>query len=407
MTKEQIDEIKAIVNTLADQNGWAQLAAVGLEFRKQDLNYGDSLKTFFQEKLKDFFELKKCDAPDPKNPPVYQVKEKEGLDSSNKKQIYKQNYIKKFNPEEPELLEWAYLYGGWVETTKKLHDFIKKDENWYFGKSQNKDNPYPILSSYLKYTFVRLYKENKICYSMDKRYAAFNTGLVNASYESIYAIFDKNKNQQQEWHLMGFSPRETGMGKTIIGGLFDQIPPRAKYITEKDLMIPDGEKPTIDAEHIVERLERLPDKYLLKLCDGLSISDIEKCDTLVKRKKLLEPFKEKIRQDEYKLKQKEIKRDFNEALDMALKRVEWNYKTAIPVYWVEGNSISLLLPLAITNGIDIDLAFVISKQPNGKYVGQTIYTLDMAYSDARLIVRPDSDWLIPSEINQTQQDNIE
>ena len=206
---------------------------------------------------------------------------------------------------------------------------------------------------------------------------------------------------------MGFSPRETGMGKTIIGGLFKQIPPRAKYITEKDLMIPDGEKPTIDAEHIVERLERLPDKYLLKLCDGLSISDIEKCDTLVKRKKLLEPFKEKIRQDEYKLKQKEIKRDFNEALDMALKRVEWNYKTAIPVYWVEGNSISLLLPLAITNGTDIDLAFVISKQPNGKYVGQTIYTLDMAYSDARLIVRPDSDWLIPSEINQTQQDNIE
>ena len=52
MTKEQIDEIKAIVNTLADQNGWAQLAAVGLEFRKQDLNYGDSLKTFFQENSK-------------------------------------------------------------------------------------------------------------------------------------------------------------------------------------------------------------------------------------------------------------------------------------------------------------------------------------------------------------------
>ena len=55
----------------------------------------------------------------------------------------------------------------------------------------------------------------------------------------------------------------------------------------------------------------------------------------------------------------------------------------------------------------VNRAGFISKQPNGKYVGQTIYTLDMAYSDARLIVRPDSDWLIPSEINQTQQDNIE
>ena len=437
MTKEQIDEIKAIVNTLADQNGWAQLAAVGLEFRKQDLNYGDSLKTFFQEKLKDFFELKKCDAPAPKNPPVYKVKEKEDFNlekivieqlglskkqsscpqrvakenAMNKTPASKVSHVAKFkvNSSEKEdfedikdieLKDWAII-PPWWDLIKSLHDEIKNDERWFFGEQLNPNKPYPILGNYLQYTFVRIYREGKIKYSIDGRYAAFNTGLVNDLYEYIYAIFRKSdttsRTSNVSWYFYAFSPKESGKGKTIIGSHFKEIPPRANYITNKeDLFIPDGQSPTINTIHIIEHLERLPNQYLLNLCDDLSEEDLKKCITMNEKTQILERVKENISNDP--IKQNKIKRDFEYALTIALKRVEWNYKTAIPMYWVPGNSISLLLPLAITNGKDVDLAFVISKQPNGKYVGQTILTLEMAYMDARLIVRPDNDWLIPSKI---------
>ena len=74
----------------------------------------------------------------------------------------------------------------------------------------------------------------------------------------------------------------------------------------------------------------------------------------------------------------------------------WNYKTAIPIYYPRTNSISLLLPLCLTNEENVaDVALVIEKLNNGNYQGQTILTLDMAYQDARLICRPNSEWLTP------------
>lgn len=38
---------------------------------------------------------------------------------------------------------------------------------------------------------------------------------------------------------------------------------------------------------------------------------------------------------------------FKNALEVALHRVKWNYKTAIPVYHVKEKKLSLLLPLAL------------------------------------------------------------
>ena len=41
----------------------------------------------------------------------------------------------------------------------------------------------------------------------------------------------------------------------------------------------------------------------------------------------------------------------------------------------------------------MDLALVVERQPSGSYQGQTILPLDIAYSNSRLVARPDSDWL--------------
>ena len=78
---------------------------------------------------------------------------------------------------------------------------------------------------------------------------------------------------------------------------------------------------------------------------------------------------------------------------MALKRVEWNYKTAIPMYFPTENKGSLLLPLALVDENRIDLALVVERQPSGAYQGQTVLPLNLAYCNSRLVARPDSDWL--------------
>ena len=45
-----------------------------------------------------------------------------------------------------------------------------------------------------------------------------------------------------------------------------------------------------------------------------------------------------------------------------------------------------------------DVALVVEKQESGNYQGQTILTLQMAYLDARLICRPNSEWLDPDRV---------
>ena len=92
-------------------------------------------------------------------------------------------------------------------------------------------------------------------------------------------------------------------------------------------------------------------------------------------------------------------RRLGDALDVALRRTRWNFKTAIPMYFHTKKNISLLLPLGVLSDETIDLALVVERTPVGAYLGHTVLPLDWAYSNARLICRPDSDWLTPSFID--------
>ena len=83
----------------------------------------------------------------------------------------------------------------------------------------------------------------------------------------------------------------------------------------------------------------------------------------------------------------------SDAVELARKRVRWNYKTAIPSYYPRANAMSLLLPLCLLDDEHADAALVVQLMPSGNYQGQTILTMQQAYTNARLICRPDSDWL--------------
>lgn len=73
------------------------------------------------------------------------------------------------------------------------------------------------------------------------------------------------------------------------------------------------------------------------------------------------------------------------------KRVSENYKLAIPQYF--DGKIQLLLPLCLQSDSKPDLALVVTKVGN-YYQGHTCLTLDMAYNNARLIAKPESNWLV-------------
>lgn len=74
----------------------------------------------------------------------------------------------------------------------------------------------------------------------------------------------------------------------------------------------------------------------------------------------------------------------------AQRRVKRNYKTAIPQYYK--GKLQLLLPLCLKTKATADLALVIEKE-NGVYRASTCLTLDMAVNNARLIAKPDDEWL--------------
>lgn len=74
-------------------------------------------------------------------------------------------------------------------------------------------------------------------------------------------------------------------------------------------------------------------------------------------------------------------------------KMRWNFRTAIPSYYPRMNAMSLLLPLCLVDELHADAALVVQLMASGNYQGQTILTMEQAYMNARLICRPDSDWL--------------
>lgn len=286
-------------------------------------------------------------------------------------------------------------------------------EKWYYGDVEPEDeNKFPILKNYLAYTFKRLVYEKKIEIKFNTEenteYAAFNTGLVDRKYETIYALFKQNtKYTDVYWYLAEFVvPGEAG-GKTLIK-LFNPLPQKADYFHKNIKNIyydTSSGQLSCDYGHIlVERCYRLPLEFLLDNCpvdflsiDGVDINQVYgRKENDEERRNFFRNLGEKIKNDSRILNR--LKNRMQDAVDLALKRVEWNYKTAIPVYNPSRNRMSFLLPLALVDEEKIDLTLMVERQASGAYQGETILPLDSAYRLSRLITYQESDWLKTDKI---------
>ena len=256
--------------------------------------------------------------------------------------------------------------------------------------------PYAILKSYVCNTYYRLNQEGKICVADDGGFAAFNSGLVDGRYDDIYLCFEPQAGHPQ-WRFVGFAASGNRALKKRVNKTFNPLPQTARYFDKlEDLLFDPSLELQVDYEHILlDNAARLPldfyEQELPRSTEVMAIIDaLRTCDADA-RDALYDELSDIIETDSRVY--RTLRNRLEDAVDIARRRVRWNFKTAIPSYYPRANSMSLLLPLCLLNEQVADAALVVQLQESGIYQGQTILTIEQAYTNARLICRPDSDWL--------------
>lgn len=242
-----------------------------------------------------------------------------------------------------DLFDFAYFH----ERDRSLQELAEMAEK--------EDWTNPVLFQYLKHTFLRLGEENKIVFSSteDGEFACFNTGLVTPLQEQIFAYFVKNKEPEKSPWLFFRWVRES----EHLLNKFENLPEIADYFEDPKFLVYDARMElVVNKEHIIkEHKDRFPPD--LQNLDNHALSML-----------------------------------LDGAIEHAKKRVNRNYKTAVPQYYM--GRIQLLLPLCIRGPAKADVALVVD-HTGDRYRATTILTLSMAYNNARQIAKQDRQWLIP------------
>ena len=427
----------AVQGAASDEAGWVNLAGIGEALKGNGIDVkllGFQKILPFLEQFQELLALKREPTPSGKAWVVYaRLKaddRREGARKTARATVRPQStYVPvsahrivegKFPTRDSWLFNWARIPNAKI---KELADKAL-EEKWYYGAANAAEaENYPILKNYLAYTFKRLAIEDKILFGnttdpehAGEEYAAFNTGLVDKKYEYIYALFKKNTmSPQPYWYLLDFVVAGEQSGKTL-ARLFYPLPKRADYFENKfqNMVYDTSTQLLCDYTHIiVERISRFPLRFLQENCppdmleiDGVKLEEVyPKHAKDSERKRYFEALGERINNTPVVL--NNLKNRLEAAIHLTLKRVEWNYKTAIPVYFPTRNLCSLLLPLCLSEEGQVDLALVVEHLQSGAYQGQTVLPLDLAYNNSRLLTRPDSDWLRTDSIQSNGSDDEE
>lgn len=257
----------------------------------------------------------------------------------------------------PEIFKFAY-FPAYDDAIKNLAENMVDKEPWDFSDSN--EPRYSILKNYIEYYFRKIKSEMKIKFTKDNSFACFNTGLVTPNQEEIVCFFEKYKGDFKDsspYYFKSFCKISESYFLNKFGG---DLPISADFFEKPELLILNPKYTIVpDIDHIItDNKDRFP-SHLLNADNS------------------------------------EMRRQLHGAITDVTKKVKTNYKIAIPQYYA--GKIQLLLPLCLTSGSpNPDLALVIDKIPfQSIYSAKTCLTLKMAYSNARLIVKPQSDWLLP------------
>ncbi|MGW9027902.1 DUF3825 domain-containing protein [Streptomyces sp. NPDC055722] len=278
-----------------------------------------------------------------------------------------------------ELFEYAYLHyvrkASDVAADRDLFDDLAaqaEPEEWD-GQAPGDRGTARILRNYVRYTFKRALQQGKVPVSTDGEWSAFNTGLATNQQEPLYGLFRKNHRPEhrRQWvfhkwveqskreFMEHFSPAKRPEFVTYTDSPAD-------YIYDWSLEL------TLNYDHILNAETGNLDRFPPALQGN--------------------PYMARILLDG--------------AVERAKDRVRRNFKAAVPSWYPTHGTVSLLLPLSLQIHDVVDLALVVGRQGES-YRGHTVLTPRMAYSNARLLARPDSDWLKPASDVASEDDPAE
>lgn len=431
--KKKVERVIREIN--GDEEGWKPFAAVGTKVEKAEFNAMGfiGIRQGIECLFKNRYEFRTGD-PSKHEAPV-QIRDKKTPDEVKKEQDSFNRAAKStatprgvsITPKQgsyigPEIDQFAFfpkkndsIAYGWDAAVNDLAVNIALDERWFYEEKDKQTKP--ILKNYLSHTFERLQYEDeqekilaaaqnrqpKLKILTNQNNAVWNTGLVDSIYDPIYAFFKRNDGRypsvKQPWVFVAFATANSYHQKIITD--FPYKPERAQYFDDPRELFYDitAQKPTLDWQHFIkDNISRLPIGFVKRGApEGYPF--IEDPTSLPKPQR--DDYYSKLADDIYADDDwlQFLTTKFKNVLDIALSRVAWNYKTAIPIYYPRVHKMQLLLPLALEKKDIIDVALVCNhkyKPDEGvnNYEGRTIFTLQMAYNDARLITRPDSDWLM-------------
>lgn len=262
--------------------------------------------------------------------------------------------------EYPKNYLFSYAFCGtdviFMQKLKNLSE-IAEPEIWDF-----KDSPeykeFSVLRKYILGTFQRCYDQNLILESENKHYSCFNTGLLTPNGNDIIGLFEKNyRSDGQKWFLSGFFDK---CEREIMNN-FAELPNLPTYTENyEDYYFNPNYNIVINADHILDdnwsRIERelgLDKSMVRALLKGV----IEETKLRLKR----------------------------------------NSRLAVPQFYF--NKIMYLIPIKfpISDAKEVTMALAVEKTATKQYRANTIFTKDMAYEKARLLMKPESNWLVEWE----------
>lgn len=250
------------------------------------------------------------------------------------------------------LFDYAFC-GTEVGYTKMLEFLseLAEEEKWSFGDEKE----FSVLRKYILGTFSQCQKQEKILESADGKYSCFNTGLLTQNGNDIIGLFEKNSRANaQPWVLKKFVEKS----HRDFLDVFTEIPKLATYTSN------------------FEELYFNPDYNIIVNTDHILDDNWERIESVVKINKTI------------------MKTLLVGVIEEAKLRIKRNLRLVVPQFYK--NEIMYLVPVKIPtlDGNYETMALAVEKTATNQYRANTIFTKEMAYEKARLLMKPESNWLV-------------
>ena len=307
----------------------------------------------------------------------------------------------------------------WIDDLKNAVNI--QEEDWTIDDR----NPDGVLEQYLRLTYYKLRQQGEV-FVKPGVCQIFNTGLVNKSYNPIYAYLVPNDGGPQPWRYKCFGyPMDSTPNGRLISLHLDRDLRKPKWFDRiEDLYFDISRKVVPNYVHcMVENAMRLP-RYLFRK----AIIDEEVCDKTIRFLDELEAAISEERDiseivsayidaddltDEVDLNNPqsvvrayfeslpdydnillELIGELDKAIAVSKRIIGSDYTAAVPMYYPRKGNFALLMPLAFHDPMKVECALVTELNKGGRYEGTTILTCPMAYADARLLRKPDAQWIV-------------